>query len=55
MFSLEIVQQLRMNFVKRYIELMRENKLQLRGAAVLAEVVEEYLQGFDKEMRLESL
>jgi hypothetical protein len=52
---LEIVQQLKMNFVNRYIELMRENKLQFREASVLAEVVEEYLQGFDKEMRHESL
>jgi hypothetical protein len=33
---------------------MRENKVQLEGVSVLAEVVEEYLQTFDHELRAES-
>lgn len=43
-----------MNFTQRYTELMKQNKIQLRGMAILAEIVEEYLQAFDKELRPES-
>jgi hypothetical protein len=49
-----MVQQLKINFTQRYTELMKENKIQLRGMSILAEIVEEYLQGFDKELRPES-